>query len=87
MTKLHIYLFRHGQTSFNRDGRFTGWEKPKLTKLGIKQAKTVANKGKRSFADNYGCTNNPSCTQGKGEKAPSAPSSLKWGVVRSDFSV
>jgi|SRR3989339_34831 len=44
MTKLHIYLFRHGQTSFNRDGRFTGWEKPKLTKLGIKQAKTVANK-------------------------------------------
>jgi 2,3-bisphosphoglycerate-dependent phosphoglycerate mutase len=44
MTKLHIYLFRHGQTSYNRDGKFTGIHNPKLTKLGIKQAKTISNK-------------------------------------------
>jgi 2,3-bisphosphoglycerate-dependent phosphoglycerate mutase len=41
---LHIYLFRHGQTTFNRDKRFTGWLNAKLTPLGIKQAKVVANK-------------------------------------------
>jgi 2,3-bisphosphoglycerate-dependent phosphoglycerate mutase len=39
-----IYLFRHGQTTFNRDGRFTGWLNPGLTELGIKQAETVARK-------------------------------------------
>lgn len=44
MVKLHIYLFRHGQTTFNRDSRFTGWLDPSLTKLGIKQAKAVAKK-------------------------------------------
>lgn len=42
--KLHIYLFRHGQTTFNRDKRFTGWLDAKLTKLGVKQAKIVAGK-------------------------------------------
>lgn len=40
--KLYIYIFRHGQTTFNRDKRFTGWLDAKLTKLGIKQAKKVA---------------------------------------------
>jgi 2,3-bisphosphoglycerate-dependent phosphoglycerate mutase len=42
--KLHIYLFRHGQTYFNRDKRFTGWKDSKLTKQGIKDAKKVAKK-------------------------------------------
>ncbi|MBN2420670.1 histidine phosphatase family protein [Candidatus Woesearchaeota archaeon] len=42
--KLHIYLFRHGQTTFNRDKRFTGWLDAKLTKLGKQQAKIVAKK-------------------------------------------
>ena len=42
--KLHIYLFRHGQTYFNRDKRFTGWKDSKLTPQGIKDAKKVAEK-------------------------------------------
>jgi len=42
--KLHIYLFRHAQTYFNRDQRFTGWKDSKLTLLGIKQAQIVAKK-------------------------------------------
>lgn len=37
-----IYLFRHGQTTFNRDKRFTGHLNAKLTKLGIRQAKKLA---------------------------------------------
>lgn len=41
---LKIYLFRHGQTAYNRDGRFTGFDDPKLTKLGVKQAKGIAKK-------------------------------------------
>lgn len=47
--KLHIYLFRHGQTYFNRDKRFTGWKDSKLTPKGIIDAKKVAKKlkGKR----------------------------------------
>jgi len=42
--KLHIYLFRHGQTDFNRDKRFTGWLESRLTPLGKKQAETIAKK-------------------------------------------
>lgn len=42
--KLNIYLFRHGQTTYNRDEKFTGWHDPKLTKLGINQSKILANK-------------------------------------------
>ncbi len=49
--KLHIYIFRHGQSTFNRDKRFTGWLDAKLTPLGIKQAKTVANKLKNKIID------------------------------------
>lgn len=41
---LNIYLFRHGQTTFNRDQKFTGFANPALTKLGIKQAQKVARK-------------------------------------------
>ena len=39
-----IYLFRHGETTFNRDKRFTGFKNAKLTKLGEKQAKIIAQK-------------------------------------------
>ncbi|MBI2138104.1 histidine phosphatase family protein [Candidatus Woesearchaeota archaeon] len=44
-----IYLFRHGQTYFNRDKRFTGWKDSRLTPLGKKQAEKIARmlKGKR----------------------------------------
>jgi 2,3-bisphosphoglycerate-dependent phosphoglycerate mutase len=38
----NIYLFRHGQTYYNRDGIFTGWKDSKLTPLGKRQAKTIA---------------------------------------------
>jgi 2,3-bisphosphoglycerate-dependent phosphoglycerate mutase len=42
--KRHIYLFRHAQTNYNRDHRFTGWIDSKLTPFGRKQAKIVARK-------------------------------------------
>ena len=48
---LHIYLFRHGQTYFNRDHIFTGWKDSKLTALGKKQAKTIAGKLKNKRID------------------------------------
>ena len=41
---LHIYLFRHGQTTYNRDKIFTGFHNPSLTKKGIKQANIIAKK-------------------------------------------
>jgi len=37
-----IYIFRHGQTEFNRDQKFTGWLDAKLTDLGREQAQTIA---------------------------------------------
>ena len=40
--KKSIYLFRHGQTFYNRDKIFTGWKDSKLTPLGCKQARMVA---------------------------------------------
>jgi len=49
--KLHIYLFRHGQTYFNRDKRFTGWKDSKLTPKGIKDAKKIAEKLKSKKID------------------------------------
>ena len=49
--KLHIYLFRHGQTYFNRDKRFTGWIDSKLTPKGAKQAKKIAKKLKNKKID------------------------------------
>jgi len=39
-----IYLFRHGQTTFNRDKIFTGFKDAKLTFLGKKQAKVITEK-------------------------------------------
>ena len=44
MKRLKIYLFRHGQTTYNRDKIFTGWKDAKLTSLGKKQARKVAKK-------------------------------------------
>lgn len=38
-----IYLFRHGQTEFNRDKIFSGWLDSKLTDLGRQQAQIIAN--------------------------------------------
>jgi len=45
--KLHIYLFRHGQTYYNKEHIFTGFKDSKLTPLGIKQAKKIAEKLKK----------------------------------------
>ncbi len=42
--KLKIYLFRHGQTYYNRDHIFTGWKDSKLTAKGIRDAKKIAKK-------------------------------------------
>lgn len=44
-----IYLFRHGQTTFNRDGRFTGWMDSKLTAQGKRHALKIVRqlKGKK----------------------------------------
>jgi len=37
-----IFLFRHGQTTYNRDKIFTGWSDPPLTDLGVEQAEFLA---------------------------------------------
>jgi 2,3-bisphosphoglycerate-dependent phosphoglycerate mutase len=42
MDKLHIYIFRHGQTTYNRDGKFTGKDDPELTDFGVEEAKKIA---------------------------------------------
>jgi broad specificity phosphatase PhoE len=44
-----IYLFRHGRTSDNVDGEFSGWHNSRLVKSGIDDAKIVAErlKGKK----------------------------------------
>jgi len=42
--RLHLYVFRHGQTTYNRDGRFTGWLDSRLTKKGVRDSKIVARK-------------------------------------------
>lgn len=46
-----IYVFRHGQTTYNQDKIFTGWKDAKLTSLGIKQAKVIASKLKNKKID------------------------------------
>ena len=40
--KFKVYLFRHGQTTFNRDGRFTGHMDSKLTVQGKRHALGIA---------------------------------------------
>ena len=42
--KYKIYLFRHGQTFYNKNGYFTGWKDSKLTPKGIKHAKLIGKK-------------------------------------------
>ncbi|MEM4703124.1 MAG: histidine phosphatase family protein [Candidatus Pacearchaeota archaeon] len=39
-----VYLFRHGQTYYNKNRFFTGWKDSKLTPLGLQQAKILAKK-------------------------------------------
>jgi len=51
MARYNIYLFRHGQTYFNKKGIFTGWHESRLTPLGIKQARVVAGKLKNKKID------------------------------------
>ncbi|MEI7718372.1 MAG: histidine phosphatase family protein [archaeon] len=41
-SRLKIYIFRHGQTDFNRDSKFTGWFDAGLSTVGIEDAKIVA---------------------------------------------
>jgi len=41
---LKLYVFRHGQSTFNRDHRFTGSVDAKLTRKGILHAKLIARK-------------------------------------------
>ena len=40
--ELKIYVFRHGQTEYNRDSKFTGSVDAKITKTGLEDAKIVA---------------------------------------------
>jgi len=54
--KLKIYLFRHAQTFYNRDHRFTGWKNSRLTPLGVTQAKKVARSLKDKKIDAAFCT-------------------------------
>lgn len=47
----NIYVFRHGQTYFNKNKMFTGWKDSKLTSLGIRQAKALGKKLKNKKID------------------------------------
>ena len=51
MKRFRIYLFRHGQTTFNRDGRFTGWMDSKLTAQGKRHALKIARQLKSKKID------------------------------------
>ena len=44
MPKYHIYIFRHGQSYYNRDKMFTGCKDSKLTPQGIRDARKIAEK-------------------------------------------
>lgn len=49
--EFYIYLFRHGQTYYNKRGIFTGWKDSNLTPLGIRQAKKISGKLKNKKVD------------------------------------
>ena len=49
--KYSIYLFRHGQTYYNKSGRFTGDIDSHLTSQGIQDAKKIAKKLKDKKID------------------------------------
>jgi len=42
--KLNLYLFRHGETYYNKSRRFTGWKNSRLTPAGIEHSKIIAEK-------------------------------------------
>lgn len=42
--RLKIYLFRHGQSYYNKHHWFTGWIDSKMTKAGYKNARKIAQK-------------------------------------------
>lgn len=46
-----IYLFRHGQTHFNRRKMFTGWKDSDWTETGRRNARKVAKKLKKKHID------------------------------------
>tara|TARA_Y100000310_G_scaffold246231_1_gene251422 strand:- start:928 stop:1503 length:576 start_codon:yes stop_codon:yes gene_type:complete len=49
--KCSIYLFRHGESFFNRDKEFTGWKDSRLTSYGLKNARVLARKLKDKKID------------------------------------
>jgi len=51
MKTLKIYLFRHGQTCYNKNKIFTGWKDSRLTPMGKKQAEIIAKKLKNKEID------------------------------------
>lgn len=51
MAKYHIYLFRHGQTYYNKNKMFTGWKDSRLTPKGKQDAKKIAEKLKNKKID------------------------------------
>ena len=51
MKNLKIYLFRHGQTYYNKNKIFTGWKDSRLTLLGKRQAETITKKLKDKHID------------------------------------
>lgn len=53
---LHIYLFRHGQTFYNREHRFSGLCNTKLTKKGLQNAKNIAKRLKNKKIDISFCS-------------------------------
>ena len=54
--KLHIYLFRHGLTYYNKHAWFTGLIDSRMTPSGIKNAKKIAKKLKNKKFDIAYCT-------------------------------
>jgi len=49
--KRYIYIFRHGQTYYNKNKVFTGWKDSKLTPRGKKDANKVSKKLKDKHID------------------------------------
>ncbi len=56
MKEVKIFVFRHGQTDFNRDSKFTGFFDAKLTKTGTDDAKIVAERLKKEKIGLAFCT-------------------------------
>ncbi len=54
--KLKIYIFRHGQTFYNKNKIFTGWKDSKLTEKGYENANTIAKKLKGKKIDLAFCS-------------------------------